>query len=70
MMTDKFSKYKYILGEPLHTNKSFEGMELPIGNIEGSTITANSRWIAVSSFLIFISSKDAMACRRRRSHYG
>jgi WD40 repeat protein len=53
-MTDTtFSKYKYIIGENLNTDKSkkFTGLELPIGNIEGNTITANTKWMAVSKNL-------------------
>lgn len=42
MSDPRFSKYKYILAEPLHANKRFDGLDLPVNNIEGNTIIANS----------------------------
>ena len=44
-------KFKYMLGELTFPgkNSSFDGLTLPDGSIEGSNITANDKFIAVSS---------------------
>lgn len=54
MSDPRFSKYKYLLGEQLHYNQKFDGLDLPVGNIEGNTIIANSKWIAVSFYCLLI----------------
>jgi len=46
-MDNQFTKYKYMLGEPTF-KKRFEGINMPTAGIEGNTITANAKYIAVS----------------------
>lgn len=60
---NNFTKFKYMLGEPTY-KKKFEGCSMPDGGIEGNTITANNKYIAVSFYIFLIINIDAMESRR------
>ena len=55
-MDSNFSKYKYLLGQPAFPGKDnqFTNISMPDQSIEGNTICANSKYIAVSCFFVLI----------------
>lgn len=51
-MTDpNFSRYKYIFGTEGTAKEKFDNLSIPTGGTEGSTITANRNFVAVSTLL-------------------
>jgi len=66
-MDSRFSKYKFLDGKSTF-NKTFDQLNLPTDTLEGNVITANSKFVAVSIFVLNLLTSNLILYLKYRCH--